>query len=69
MQGSNGRTDAELIAAAADDPGAFGEMFDRHATAAFGWARRAGLAESDALELVSELFARAWVSRRGFRDL
>jgi DNA-directed RNA polymerase specialized sigma24 family protein len=54
-----GRTDAALIEAAGDDPHAFGELYDRHAAEIYGWARRAGLAEPDALELVSELSARA----------
>jgi RNA polymerase sigma factor (sigma-70 family) len=62
------RTDADLIAAAATHPRAFGELYDRHAAGLYRWARRAGLTESDALDLVSELFARAWVSRRRFRD-
>jgi RNA polymerase sigma-70 factor, ECF subfamily len=62
------RTDAELLASAGQDPSAFGELYDRHAPGIFRWARGAGLAEADALDLVSELFARAWVSRKRFRD-
>jgi RNA polymerase sigma-70 factor (ECF subfamily) len=62
------RTDAELLAAAATSPDAFGELYDRHAEDLYRWARRAGLTDADALELVSELFARAWVSRGRFRD-
>jgi RNA polymerase sigma factor (sigma-70 family) len=62
------RTDAELLEEARHDPQAFGELYDRHAMTVHRWARRAGLREADALDLVSELFARAWVSRRRFRD-
>jgi RNA polymerase sigma factor (sigma-70 family) len=62
------RTDAELLEAAASDPPAFAELYDRHAEHLYRWARRAGLAHSDALDLVSELFARAWVSHKRFRD-
>ena len=61
-------TDAQLISAAARDPGAFGELFDRYAVRIDRWARRAGLSEADAVELVGELFARAWVARRRYRD-
>ena len=60
-------SDAELIAAAAHDPEAFGELYDRYAGAAYRWARRTGLSEADALDLVGELFAQAWISRRRFR--
>jgi RNA polymerase sigma-70 factor, ECF subfamily len=62
------RTDRELLEAAAKDPLAFAELYDRHAEQLYRWASRAGLAQSDALDLVSELFARAWVSRKRFRD-
>ena len=60
------RTDAGLIAAG--DPRAFSQLYDRHAASLHRWARRAGLSESDALDLVAELYARAWVSRKRFRD-
>jgi RNA polymerase sigma-70 factor, ECF subfamily len=58
--------DAKLIADA--DPTAFAELFDRHAAALLKWARRSGVADTDAVELVAETFARAWISRRRFRD-
>jgi DNA-directed RNA polymerase specialized sigma24 family protein len=32
------------------------------------WAIRAGVSQSDAVELVGEVFARAWISRRRYRD-
>ena len=63
-----GRTDAELFEATGRDPEAFGELYDRHAEGVYRWARGAGLAEADALDLVSELFARAWVSRKRYRE-
>jgi DNA-directed RNA polymerase specialized sigma24 family protein len=53
------RTDAELLRAAGRDPAAFGELYDRHAAPILRWALRSGLDEADALDLVSELFARA----------
>jgi RNA polymerase sigma-70 factor (ECF subfamily) len=62
-------TDAELLVMAARDPDAFGELYDRYSASAYQWARRAGLGEHDALELVAELFAQAWASRGRFRDL
>ena len=68
MRDHRTHTDAELLKAAAGEPLAFAELYDRHAEQLYRWARRAGLAHSDALDLVSELFARAWVSRKRFRD-
>jgi RNA polymerase sigma factor (sigma-70 family) len=60
--------DAELLTAAKRDPEAFGKLYDRYAVQAYGWARRAGVGEVDALDLVAELFAQAWISRGRFRD-
>jgi RNA polymerase sigma-70 factor, ECF subfamily len=68
MRDHRTHTDAELLKAAAGEPLAFGELYDRYAEQLYRWASRAGLAHSDALDLVSELFARAWVSRKRFRD-
>jgi DNA-directed RNA polymerase specialized sigma24 family protein len=68
LSGHTIRTDAELLQAASEDPQAFRELYDRHSAELCGWARRSGLAEADALDLVSELYARAWVSRKRFRD-
>jgi RNA polymerase sigma factor (sigma-70 family) len=62
------RTDAELLRAAGRDPKAFGELYDRHAAPILRWGLRSGLGEADALDLVGELFARAWVSRKRYRD-
>ncbi len=60
------RTDAELIRAAAADPSAFGELYERHARAVHAWLdRRLAWA---AVDLTAETFARAWLWRRRFRD-
>src|SRR5262245_2373614 len=61
-------SDAELLRVAARDAAAFGELHDRHAAGLYRWARSAGLSEADALDLVAELFARAWIARRRYRD-
>jgi RNA polymerase sigma factor (sigma-70 family) len=68
MERHEDRTDAALIAAAGRDPDAFTELYDRYARHAVAWARRGGVAEPDVVDLVGELFAQAWRSRRRFRD-
>jgi RNA polymerase sigma factor (sigma-70 family) len=68
MSRPNERTDADLLRSAGRDARAFGELYDRHAESIYRWARSAGLGDADALDLVSELFARAWVARTRFRD-
>src|SRR5581483_3552472 len=61
------RTDAQLLAAAEHDPAAFGELYRRHVPRVYAWhARRLEWAAAD---LTAETFARAWIARRGFRDL
>jgi RNA polymerase sigma factor (sigma-70 family) len=59
MSARTPRSDAQLIEAADRRRHAFGELYDRHAAQLYRWARRSGLGEADALELISELFARA----------
>jgi RNA polymerase sigma-70 factor (ECF subfamily) len=60
------RSDSDLIRAAAHDAAAFGELYERHAAAVFGWfERRLGWAAAD---LTAETFARAWLWRDRFRD-
>ena len=55
-----------MIRAAALDAAAFGELYERHARAVFGWCeRRVTWAAAD---LTAETFARAWLGRRRFRD-
>lgn len=57
-------SDADLLRAA--DARAFGELYGRHAEAVYEWfARRVAWAAAD---LTAETFARAWLSRRRFRD-
>src|ERR687889_2101820 len=57
-------SDADLLRAA--DGRAFGELYGRHAVALHGWfAERVPWAAAD---LTAETFARAWLSRRRFRD-
>jgi RNA polymerase sigma factor (sigma-70 family) len=68
MNELDGRSDAELLRAAEREPAAFGALYDRHAAGIYRWARSAGLTDADALDLVGELFARAWISRKRFRD-
>ena len=57
-------SDAELLATG--DADAFAQVYDRHVAALFAWARaRAG---EYAADLTAEVFARAWLCRRSFRD-
>jgi RNA polymerase sigma-70 factor (ECF subfamily) len=57
-------TDAELLAT--QDPDAFAVIYDRHAGDLFAWARaRVG---EQAADLTAEVFARAWLRRKAFRD-
>jgi len=56
--------DAELLRLGSSD--AFAVVYDRHVRQVFGWARaRVG---EHAADLTAEVFARAWLSRRRFRD-
>jgi RNA polymerase sigma-70 factor (ECF subfamily) len=59
------RTDAELMRRAAD-PAAFSELYRRHAPAVLAWFR--SRIDWAAADLTAETFARAWLSRRRFRD-
>ena len=62
------RTDAELLRESRRDPDAFVALYDRYAMRAARWAAHAGVPESDVIDVVGELFAQAWRSRRRFRD-
>jgi RNA polymerase sigma factor (sigma-70 family) len=57
-------SDAELVRTA--DARAFGELYGRHVDAVHGWF--AARVASAAADLTAETFARAWLSRRTFRD-
>jgi RNA polymerase sigma factor (sigma-70 family) len=67
MEAYCARDDAELWRAAEADPEAFGELYERHAQAVFGFcARRSGdltLAE----DITSVVFLEAWRRRRSVR--
>jgi RNA polymerase sigma-70 factor (ECF subfamily) len=57
-------SDAQLLAGA--DPDAFAVLYDRRVGEVFSWARlRVG---DHAADLTAEVFARAWLRRRSFRD-
>jgi DNA-directed RNA polymerase specialized sigma24 family protein len=62
-------TDAELLAAARTDAGAFRRLYDRHADAIHRFHLRRTRQHQTALELTAETFAQAWISRGRFRDL
>lgn len=63
------RSDAELIAAAAEDPDAFRCLYDRHAARIHRFfVRRCGDRDA-AVDLTAETFAQAWVSKHRFSDL
>ena len=61
-------TDAQLLARATQDAGAFRELYDRHADAINRYLRRRTGDEQAALDLTAETFAQAWLSRERFRD-
>jgi RNA polymerase sigma-70 factor (ECF subfamily) len=63
------RTDAQLLAAARTDAGAFRELYDRHATAIHRFHLGRSRNADAALDLTAETFAQAWLSRERFRDL
>jgi RNA polymerase sigma factor (sigma-70 family) len=60
------RSDAVLLREADRDPAAFSELYARHVDAVYGWLR--ARIEWAASDLTAETFARAWLSRRRFRD-
>jgi RNA polymerase sigma factor (sigma-70 family) len=57
-------TDAQLLGAA--DANAFALLYDRHVSQLHSWAR--SRVADHAADLTAEVFARAWLSRRSFRD-
>ena len=63
------RTDAELLAAASEDPQAFREFYDRYAAWMRSWFLRQTGSETAALDLTAETFAQAWHASRRFRDM
>ena len=63
------RTDAELLAAAGEDPLAFRELYERYAVWMRSWFARQTGSDTASLDLTAETFAQAWHSSRRFRDL
>jgi RNA polymerase sigma-70 factor, ECF subfamily len=61
-------TDAELIAAARTDAGAFRTLYDRYAEAIHRFHIGRTRERESALDLTAETFAQAWLSRARFRD-
>jgi RNA polymerase sigma factor (sigma-70 family) len=61
-------SDAELLAAAVSDAGAFRVLYDRYALRIQRYHLRRCRDEEAALDLVAETFAQAWWMRRAFRD-
>ena len=60
-----GQSDAELISESLEEPGRFGEIFDRHADAIFRYlARRSG--PGDASDVLAEVFLAAFEARRRY---
>lgn len=59
-------SDAELLHRSDSDAEAFGFLYDRHVGPIYAWCRaRAGDAAAD---MTAEVFARAWLHRRRFRN-
>jgi RNA polymerase sigma factor (sigma-70 family) len=61
-------SDASLLAAACDDPDAFGELYERYAQAVNAYFVRRTASRSASLDLTAETFAQAWLVRARFRD-
>jgi RNA polymerase sigma factor (sigma-70 family) len=60
--------DAELLRRSRTDDNAFRLVYDRHATRVFRFLESRCDDRETALDLTSEVFARAWLHRRRFRD-
>jgi len=67
--GEERRTDAQLLAAARTDADAFHAIYQRYAQRTFVFFERRTHNREASFELTAETFARAWLSRRTFRDL
>jgi RNA polymerase sigma-70 factor, ECF subfamily len=63
------RSDAQLLEAAdGDDAAAFRTLYERYAERVYGYMQRRSGSTEAAYDLTAETFARAWESRRRFRD-
>jgi DNA-directed RNA polymerase specialized sigma24 family protein len=61
-------TDAELLAASARNPEAFGIFYDRHAESLLTYFARRTWDAQEAADLTAETFAAAFAARRRYRD-
>jgi RNA polymerase sigma-70 factor (ECF subfamily) len=61
-------SDAQLMAAAARDAGAFRALYERYAEPVYGYHLRRTADPEAALDLTAETFAQAWLCRLRFRD-
>lgn len=62
------RSDSQLLEAAKADPGAFRELYERHAARIHAFHLRRSRDPDAAHDLTAETFAQAWLSRARFRD-
>jgi RNA polymerase sigma-70 factor (ECF subfamily) len=62
------RRDADLLAAARTDAGAFRELYERYATRVYAYHLRRSDDPHAAHDLTAETFAQAWLVRARFRD-
>ena len=62
------RSDAELLAAARDDPEAFGIFYDRHVRALLAYFYRRTACAETAADLAAETFAAAFAARRRYGE-
>ena len=67
-QGSDDRSDAELLRASAAEPEAFGRFYDRYAAEVLKFFYRRTACPQTAAHLTAETFAQAFGSRKRFRD-
>jgi RNA polymerase sigma-70 factor (ECF subfamily) len=68
MADPNTLPDAELMRRSRTDDGAFRAIYDRHASRVLRFLEARCDVRETALDLTSEVFARAWLHRRRFRD-
>jgi RNA polymerase sigma factor (sigma-70 family) len=62
------RTDSQLLIASGADPGAFTELYRRHAEDLLSYFAKRTLDPEAAAELTAETFAQAFASRTSYRD-
>ena len=69
MAPADSRSDAELLAASAVEPEAFGVFYDRHVRELLAFFYRRTACAQTAADLTAETFAVAFAARRRFRDV